>query len=154
MLGEDRHTKRFRRYQSYLLLVLVLSLILQIITFVVEMGFQLFSLGANTTPPLQSWHSYYILAIILLFITTLSLTVTGIKGTTNESYLMVITFAIGILVTFGVKVILHIILSDYRLAILFAINLLVNAIAIIYALVFAKKMVSEIKDEPLRDSLE
>ena len=154
MLGDDKHSKTYRWYQSYLMLFLVASLILQVISFVVEIGFQLTSMGANITQPLHSWHFYYMIAIILLFMSSLPLTVVGIKGTTNESHLSVITFAFGILVIFGVKVALYVILTDYRLAILLAINLLVNSIAIIMALTFAKRMIAEIKDEPLRDELE
>ncbi len=150
MQEHDSHSKSFRCCQSYLLLALVISLMLQMGTFIIEVGFSLSNIASES----HSWHIIYLVGIIALFLTSFPLSIVGIKGTTNETHFCVVLFAFGILVTYGIKVTLHVLFIDYRLAILLGINVIVNTIAFILALIFARKLKTEIKDEPLNDPMQ
>ena len=153
MLGEDRRSKTYRCYQSYLMLVLVVLLIVQVLTVITEVGVQI-SFLVSDAHPLYSWHLYYALAIVILFAVSIGLTSLGIRGTTNECQSSVLFFAFGVLITFGVKIILYVIVSDYRLAVILAINSMLNAVAIVYALLFARRMVAEVKKDTLTEVFE
>jgi hypothetical protein len=123
---------------------------LQIVTFIIEVRFSLLKIGSES----HSWHLIYLVGTIALFLTSFPLSIVGIKGTTNEIRFCVVLFAFGILVTYGIKVTLHILFIDYRLAILLGINVALNTIAFVLALMFATKLKTEIKDEPLNDPMQ
>lgn len=149
MLDRGPHSKSYLFTQSYLLLTLVVSIILQVVTFIVDIGVSL-SLINNDW---NAWHVLYLSATIVLFLVGFFLRVIGIQGTTNEKRSYIVSFATGIPVIYILQIIIHVNFHGHRLVLLISTNVFINLIAFALAALFARHLRMGKRDEPLNDPL-